>query len=226
MIVIVNARLHSVFALLLISAATAIAQGTIGFGNASTMSWGSYVADRNVKFGPTFSSIDPNMVGANVSSNALGYDFSGLRAQLFYSLAGGTDINTFTSAPGGISTFKQSTSPVAGSWFYTVATVPGWNGLPGSHVSLAVVVWDSQLSTDALSASARSGPWGVSSIFDHEGTTSPFPWDYLMTNLRSFDINIPEPSACVLVGLGGLTLAFARRRSNASAEKASARDRV
>jgi len=204
---------------LLATTISTLGQGTVYWGNASSLDWGPFAADRNVKFGSTFSVINPNLVVANVSSNAFGYDFSSLRAQLFYSVTLGTDIGTFTPVPetlGGISNFKQSTSTTAGSWFNKTGTLTGWDGQYGSSVYLAVVVWDVQRSTDALSTSARSGPWGMSSIFGFQQTASPFPWFDQVLNLQSFDINIPEPSVFALLGLGGLTLTFARRRHTAA----------
>jgi hypothetical protein len=191
------------------------------------MDWYVFAADRNVRFGSTFASIHPGLAGMNVSSNALGYDFRSLRAQLFYSLTASTDISTFAPSLGGISTFRTSASTTAGSWFTTTATLPGFPSQPDVDVWLSVVVWDSELSPDALSAVARSGPWGMSSIFTYQIYLPPFPHSVMMVNLQSFDINIPEPSVFALVGLGGLTLAFVRRRRIiASVETSSARAKV
>jgi len=209
-------------AVLIATAMISFGQGTVYFANASTLSFIT-VTDRNVKFGSTFGVIDPTLVGANVSSNAFGYDFSGLRAQLFYSVTPITDINAMNPvsvASNGITSFKQSTSTTAGSWFNKNATLTGWYNYSPAY--LAVVVWDSRLSTDALSASAQAGPWGMSAIFTYLIYQPPEEASYTMDNLRSFEINIPEPTVLALAGLGGFAFACARRRRGRliSAEKA------
>jgi len=221
-------------AVLITAIITAPGQGLIVFGNASTITgWPTPIADRNVRFGPAFNTINPAMVGANVTSNAFGYDFSSLRAQLFYTIDLNASTNSFSRVSeslGGISTFKQSTSTTPGSWFGHTATLTGVPVIGGSTplVNMFVVVWDSQLSSDSWSDTARTGPWGMSAVFQWSSSRVPAPSEFLMVNLRSFDINIPEPSVSALAGLAGLALAFVcgRRCVNVSAKKASARGRV
>jgi len=190
------------------------AQGTVTFGNASTTA-NLPPGDRNVVFGSyttnTFPSIPP---GANVTSNYAGLNLSSLRVQLYTGTA--SDIFTWTAVAGTLSTFKQSTSGTPGSWFGKTGTIIP--GAPGATVSLAVVVWDTNLHpTDPFSPTARTGWWGRSPIFQYTIPSSgtPSPSEFLMLNFHGMvvDYGIPEPSGLALAGLG-MTALVIRRRMN------------
>ncbi len=126
--------------------ASAFAQGSVSFANASTTT-GLPAGDRNVKWDATASQFNPLLTaGGLVSSNFAGVDLSFLRAELFFTTTSSTDINTFTPvalAQNGITTFKQSTSTTAGSWLPKTATLLGTTAPPSGQVlNMAVVVWD------------------------------------------------------------------------------------
>jgi hypothetical protein len=85
----------------------------------------------------------------------------------------------------------------------------------GGLASLMVVVWDSSLSNDPLSAAARGGLWGRSTVFSYTtpASSTPAPADFLPNNLTSFTVGIvPEPSSMALAGLGAAALVLFRRR--------------
>jgi len=201
---------------------SARAQGTVFFGNASTTSgWGNPFLDRNVRFGPSAAAYNPLLIaGDNVSSNYAGLDLSGLRAALYY--GSGSDLASFTKAilPNSAigRTFKASTSTTAGSWFGAEATLQtvAW----GVHTSLAVVIWDSSLSTDPFSAEAKTGLWGASSIFSYVPPIAGPPSSWLMENYESFTIGIPEPSVPALFGLAAV-IAWWRRELTKRKQRAS-----
>jgi hypothetical protein len=195
----------------------AFAQGTVTFQNATSQPFPT-AADRNVKFGETASLFNPLLVaGANVSSNYAGVNLSSLRAALYY--APGTVLDASweqvnLAAVGGAATFKQSTSTTAGSWFGGTRTLDSI-ATSGGVASLMVVVWDSSLSNDPLSAAARGGLWGRSAVFSYTTPTggTPAPSEYLPNNLQSFTIGVvPEPSSMAIAGLGAAALVFFRRR--------------
>ncbi len=196
---------------------TAFGQGTVFFYNASSVPWWNPVVDRNVKFGPSIGSYDPRLIpGANVSSNFAGVNLASLRAALYYAPGVQTDILVFAPAGGGSTTFRASTSSVPGSWFGGTRTLMGVRN--GELASLFVVVWDSSLSTDPLSAAARTGIWGTSAIFQysHPSSPTPAPSDFMPQNLSSFVINPgPEPSTFALAALSfaALLVLHQRRRS-------------
>src|SRR5258708_1180792 len=139
---------------------SALAQGTVIFGNASSIpGWVDPSLDRYVHWSPSASSFDPRLVpGDLVSSNYAGIDFSSLRAALYYAASTVTDLAQFVVASGGASGFKGSTSATAGSWYGHADTL---DSVPyGVTANLAVLVWDSSISSDPLSAAARAGLWG------------------------------------------------------------------
>src|SRR5262249_5826508 len=129
---------------------------------------------------------------------------------LYYAPSTVTDLCLFVQASGGPSTFRSSTSATAGSWFSHTDTLD--NIAPGVTANLFVVVWDSALSPDPLSAAAGGGLWAKSSIFQYTPPTSPAPTpsELLMTGLSSFAIDgfdsppicpSPEPSPLALIVL-------------------------
>lgn len=210
--------------------AVAVAQGTVLFGNASSIVGWEIPRDRNVKFDPTAALYDPLLVaGANVSSNYDGVNLSGLRAALFFAPGTLPDANwravtnlAMATSGSTFATFKQSTSTTAGSWFGGSRTM---QGVPASsaYASLMVVVWDTDLTMDPFAPAAASGLWGRSTVFQYmtapsHGAPNP-PGDFLMQNLESFNIGalfppelIPEPAAPALVGLFAVVLLLFRRR--------------
>jgi hypothetical protein len=199
-------------------ALAAAAQGTVTFQNAHTLNGWDPVVDRNVRFGIGASSANIPQ-GANVSSNYAGLNLSSLRAALYYAPGNVSDANwqmVNLPATGGAATFKQSTSATAGSWFGGTRTL---DGIPaqGGVASLMVVVWDSSLSADPLSAAAQATiTWGRSAVFSYTTPTSdtPAPADYLMNNLRSFEIaTVPEPTPWSLLGFGATLLILFRRHN-------------
>jgi hypothetical protein len=202
-------------------AVAAFAQGTVTFQNASTVAGWASVADRNVKFGADAANYNPALVaGANVSSNYAGVNLSSLRAALYYApgTVADSEWQSITLAAAGASaSFKQSTSATAGSWFggtRTLTQIPAAGGL----ASLMVVVWDTSLSADPLSAEARAGLWGRSAVFAYStpSGSTPAPAEFLPNNLASFTIGqagiVPEPSTMALAGLGAASLLIFRRR--------------
>jgi hypothetical protein len=137
-----------------------------------------------------------------VGSNSFGFNFSTLRAALYYAASTVTDLSQFTAASGGPATFRMSTSRLEGSWFNHFDTLDGIPVQSGVTVNLSVVVWDSSLSSDPLSSAAKSGLWGSSPIFQYTVETSPVPApsDFAMIGLGAFTIDsIPEASSLALV---------------------------
>jgi hypothetical protein len=58
--------------------------------------------------------------------------------------------------------------------------------------------------------------WGRSAVFSYTTPTSdtPAPADYLMNNLRSFEIaTVPEPTPLSLLGFGVILLIVFRRQN-------------
>lgn len=175
-------------------AVAAFAQGTVTFQNASTVAGWASVADRNVKFGADAANYNPALVaGANVSSNYAGVNLSALRVALFF--APGTvgdaawdSVNQLALGTT-VATFKGSTSTTAGSWFGGTRSLNGV-AAQGGVASLMVVVWDSSLSADPLSAAARAGLWGRSAVFGYTtpAGSTPAPAEFLPNNLASFTI--------------------------------------
>jgi hypothetical protein len=205
--------------LLITTAATlltvaAFGQGQVSFNNASSIAGWTSVADRNVHFSSNSAALPPGITpGANVSSNHAGLNLTSLRAALYYAATTQTDVNLFTAAGGGPATFKTSTSATAGSWFGGNRTLD--NIAIGAPANLVVIVWDSSLTSDPLSAAARGGLYGQSAIFQYTSPTSPTPApaEFLPNNLAAFSISIiPEPSSFALAGLGAAALLIFRRR--------------
>lgn len=194
-------------------------QGAVTFQNASTIAGWDSVVDRNVRFGigAVYFGIP---VGANVSSNYAGLNLSSLRAALYYAPGTISDANwqqVNLPATGSPATFKQSTSTTAGSWFggtQTLDTIASQGGI----ATLMVVVWDLALSSNPFSAAAQSSLlWGRSAVFSYTTPAgpTPAPAEYLMNNLRSFEIaTMPEPTTLALTGLGATMLFLTRRRNN------------
>jgi len=203
-------------ALIAFITASATAQGTVTFANASTTG-GLPAGNRNVRWSSVASFINPLLTaGGNVSSNYAGVNLSSLRAQLFFGT--GSDLNTFTPVDfdhNGISTFKQSTSATAGSWFNKSVTLNGV--LPGQTRDFIVVVWDSSLSPDPRSLEAKTGLWGSSNPFSYTVPAggTPAPSEFLMLNFTGMTVGLfffPEPSTAAILGLGGMLVLLRRGR--------------
>jgi hypothetical protein len=195
----------------------AFGQGVVNFSNASTTpGWANPAFDRNVHWGSNALNFSSLLTpGGLVASNYAGLDLRSLRAALYFAPTSNNDPNFlgYLPAAGGSTTFKVSTSTTAGSWFggnRTLDTI----GL-GTTANLVVLVWDSSLSADPLSAAAKGGLWGASSVFQYTPPTNPQaqPSDFLMTGLTAFTVGIvPEPSTFALAGLGAAALLIFRRR--------------
>jgi len=205
--------------LLLTTAATlltvaAFGQGQVNFNNASSIAGWTPVQDRHVYFTNNAALLLPGIQpGAAVSSNHAGLNLTSLRAALYFAPSTVNDVSLFTAAGGGPSTFKVSTSTTAGSWFGGTRTLDGI--APGVVANMVILVWDSSLTSDPLSAAARAGLYGQSAIFQYSPPTSPTPApaEFLPNNLSAFTIGIiPEPSTFALAGLGAAALLILRRR--------------
>jgi len=208
--------------LTMLGVGSGFAQGTVVFGNASTIV--NMPAGRNVIWGPNASNLYPALVtGANVSSNYGGLDLSGLRAQLFFTTTTSLDVQTYTpvaAAQNGVATFKQSTSTTAGSWFNKVATLNG--ATPERPVNLAVVVWQSDLDPDPFGSLAREGLHGVSQPFYYvPPATSPPPSEWLMYNFPGMTVDwAPEPTVALLA-VTGIVIGWCRQRRRAAQRNGS-----
>lgn len=192
----------------------AFGQGVVNFSNASsTPGWANPTLDRYAHWSPTVAA--PLTPGGVVASNSGGLNLTSLRAALYYAASTDFDPNFvgYVQAAGGLATFKNSTSATAGSWFggnRTLDTI----GL-GTTANLVVLVWDTSLTTDPLSAVARNGMFGASAIFQYTPPTNPQaqPSDFLMASLTGFSVGaVPEPTTLALAGLGAAALIIARRR--------------
>jgi hypothetical protein len=197
----------------------AFGQGIVNFSNASsTPGWANPTFDRYVRWDAIAPAYNPSLIpGGLVSSNYAGLNLASLRAALYYAASTQNDVNLFTAAAGGPTTFKVSTSTTAGSWFggnRTLDFIP-----PGSTANLIVIVWDSNLSNDPLSAAACGGLGGRSSVFQYTPPTNPQaqPSDFLMTGLTAFNVGLPcspEPSTLGLAAIGAAALLILRRSKN------------
>jgi len=200
-------------ALLLASPPSSLAQGLVYFGNASSIGWSNPAVDRYVRWGNLgvdgFGGFGIPRDGL-VSSNYNGFNFSSLRAALYYAASTDFDPNFvgYVQAAGGLATFKASTSATAGSWFGGNRTLDTIG--PGTTANLVVLVWDSSLSTDPQSAAAKSGLWGASSVFQYTPPTIAQPQrsDLLMYGL-TFPI-VPEPGALPLLLFGAFAVRLLR----------------
>lgn len=190
------------------------AQSTVDFGNASSSpGWIDPTLDRAVRWAPSAQLYNPILVpGDPVASNYAGLNLSSLRAVLYYAPSTVTDLSLFLAAEGGPSTFRESNSVTPGSWFGHTATL---DGIPlGVTANVAVIVWDSSLSSDPLSLVAQSGLWGHSSIFQFTAPTGQFPLDVVLDGLTSFTVgwNVPEPMSLALGAFGAALLLVPRLR--------------
>ncbi len=124
------------------------AQGLVFFGNASSIAGWEIQRDRNVKFDATAALYNPLLVaGDNVSSNYAGVNLSSLRVALYFTLgtlvdADWQDVTNLAMPYAGspYTTFRQSISTTAGSWFGGSRTMQGVSGYYPEFVSLMVVV--------------------------------------------------------------------------------------
>jgi hypothetical protein len=196
----------------------AFGQGVVNFSNASsTPGWVDPAFDRYVHWAPTAATFNSALTaGGLVSSNYAGVDLRSLRATLYFAPTSNNNSNSlagYVQAAGGSTTFKVSTSTTAGSWFggnRTLDTIA-----PGVAANLVVIVWDSTLSPDPLSAAAQGGLYGRSAVFQYTPPSDPQaqPSAFLITGLGSFTVGIvPEPSTFALAGLGAAALLIFRRR--------------
>jgi hypothetical protein len=195
----------------------AFGQGVVNFSNASsTPGWANPALDRYAHWKADIALFNPALQpGGVVASNSGGLNLGSLRAALYYAASTDFDPNFvgYVQAAGGLATFKTSTSATAGSWFGGNRTLDSI-GL-GTTANLVVLVWDSSLTTDPLSAAARGGLFGASAVFQYTPPTNPQaqPSDFLMTGLTGFSVGaVPEPTTLALAGLGAAALIIARRR--------------
>lgn len=194
----------------------AFGQGQINFNNASTINGFSPVANRNVTFDNSVTTVGL-IPGANVASNLVSATGSttSLRAALYYAASTDFDPNFigYVAAAGGSVTFKSSTSATAGSWFGGTRTLDNLaNGVTGN---LVVFVWDSSLTTDPLNPLAKGGIYGHSAVFQYTPPTDPTPAPalFLPNNLAAFTVGVvPEPTSLALLGLGAAAILAIRRR--------------
>ena len=179
---------HIVTGLLIITTASALAQGTVTFNN-------------NVLSPiPLVYLGDPS---ANIPLVGTNYV-----AQLW----AGTNAASLAAVSGSISKFRPPTTLSPGTWAGkpTLALPLGGVGIP---ITLQVRVWDASVYT-TYAASAAAGYGGSSTPFTYTelgGPPGP-PSDTFMKGLTSFGVvPVPEPST-ILLGLFGTGALLLRRR--------------
>jgi len=184
------------------------AQGTVNFSNA-TSAYGTNVPDHLVRWDPFIGFPLGNTL---VGSNSAGFNFSTLRAQLFYgpsTISAPGSLTAVTDAP---ATFRSTSSANVGSWIGGFRTLFGFQ--PGDTVRLNVIVWDVAFTPDPLQALAGAGGvFGTSGIFSYTiPAAGSQPTAYLPANQPPFFVTIPEPGTFALVAVGATALTILRRR--------------
>ena len=139
-------------------------------------------------------------------------------SQYFAGLMAGTTANNLTQV-GGVQT-PFLTGAAAGYFFGGPVTLPGIPG--GSTAFIEVVVWSSAFPNFASAiASGLDDVWGMSGwstgpLSVVTGNPNEFPptTPAFLVGLTPFslNVNIPEPSALALVGLGAAAVLVFRRR--------------
>lgn len=198
-------------------AVSAMAQGTINFGNSTANVFRNPIYDVNPA-APGVPQTGPSALsfpsGSTVYGGALlqGANFV---IALYAGPAGVTDASLLTFVTSG--TFRTATSATAlpAGLMTSIADVPILGVAAGGVATLEVRVWDIRTG----SSFANAGSNGRSGLFQSNplGGTGPngpvLTPD--MTGWTSFSLSaVPEPSSFALAGLGAAALMIFRRRKN------------
>jgi len=187
-----------------ISVCSGFAQGTINFVNDSSTL--SSPPDRLIRFGASISPFGTN--------NAPGVG-TNWKVQLYYgfSTTAESALIPLTAAPANL---RVSTTSAPGVWAnggLRTFTGPG----PGLVLRLQIRVWDINFGATFEQAEAFGSITGTSRTFLY---TVPQPSDpssaLLMANFQGMLIDIPEPSALSLAGVGLATFWLTLRRRHRS----------
>jgi len=213
-------------AIVVASSSTAFGQGYATFGG--RMNTFSEGGGSDAPFDATFLWAPSTVTSAAIEAiepssqvDGVYYSFSAAWADIQASLTGAG--GSWTAATtGGVNVIAAGNSNGSFLWNGLAASPIDNAGAPGTTDSLFVIAWPTEggLYNTLSAAEAASVPVGWSAIFDYTLGSAPPAVPAAVTVVPDFGIPSPEPTALPLIGSGGLSMLFLRRR------KASSRRRL